>query len=138
MRRSAVRQSSAYFELFYTLNPISLQRNEFLWFQKFSKNGNVNACFLTGSTVFVGPCCKKYSLTCPVTIDLVGIIKPQEEAEDKKKGTEEYYSTMTHAVGRSRCGRSNSSVLEFHGTLIYLTTGFVNMKPHAIERLCPC
>jgi hypothetical protein len=73
-----------------------------------------------------------------VTIDLVGIIKPQEEAEENKKGMEENNSAMTHAVGRSRCGRSNSSVLEFNGTRIYLTTGFVNMKSHAIERMCPC
>jgi len=48
MRRSTVRHSSAYFELFCTLKLISLQRNEFLWFQKFRKNKQRKCLFPYG------------------------------------------------------------------------------------------
>ena len=47
--------------------------------------------------------------------------KEEEEEEEEEVAAGEYCWEMTQAVGRSRCGRSNSSVMEFHRTLIYLT-----------------
>jgi hypothetical protein len=69
LRRSTVRHSSAYFELFYTLKLSSSRETNFCGFRSSLRTSNVNACFLTGSTFFGDSCYKKYSFACSVTID---------------------------------------------------------------------